>query len=527
MEKELSHQDKRWVWRGLMLVIVALVLAAVLFSFRKYFHRSSSLEADSHQVVDKYANALSIAMQFFDVQKSGKLVNNKIAWRGDSAMGDGSEANLDLSRGMYDAGDHVKFGFPMAFTATVLSWAILEYGNHMNMVNELDNAQESLKWITDFLINAHPSENVLYIQVGDPKLDHTCWERPEEMTEKRPLTQVNASHPGSEVAAESAAAMAAASLVFKSIDSAYSGILLKHAKQLFTFADTYKGFYSISIPGVQNFYNSTGFGDELLWAAAWIYHATGDKSYLNYVSTNGNAFANWGYPSWFSWENKLAGVQVLLSRVNFFGPSEDISTEESLSLQSYRQTAETFLCGLLPESPMATSQRTADGLVWVNRWNPLQYSVASSFLAVVYSDYMLSSQTSNLYCSGKLYEPIELRNFAVSQLDYILGNNRMEMSYLVGYGSRYPQQVHHRGASIPVDANSNCTDGFKWLHTRHPNPNVAVGALVGGPSINDTYSDSRNKAIESEPTIYNSALIVGLVSGLITSSSQVESFVKN
>lgn len=309
MEKE-PHKDKGWVWRGLILVIMALVLAAVLISFRKYVHRSNSSEADAHQVVDKYANALSIAMQFFDVQKSGKLVNNKIAWRGDSALGDGSEVNLDLSRGMYDAGDHVKFGFPMAFTATVLSWAILEYGNHMNMVNELDNAHESLKWITDFLINAHPSENVLYIQVGDPKLDHTCWERPEEMTGKRPLTQVNASYPGTDVAAESAAAMAAASLVFKSIDSAYSGTLLKHAKQLFKFADSYRGSYSISIPGVQDFYNSTGFVDELLWASAWLYHATGDKSYLTYVSANGNAFANWGNPSWFSWENKLAGVQI-------------------------------------------------------------------------------------------------------------------------------------------------------------------------------------------------------------------------
>ncbi|XP_059293066.1 endoglucanase 2-like [Lycium ferocissimum] len=526
MEKE-PHKDKRWVWRGLILVIVALVLAAVLFSFRKYFHRSNSSVADTSQVVDKYANALSIAMQFFDVQKSGKLVNNKIAWRGDSAMGDGSEVNLDLSRGMYDAGDHVKFGFPMAFTATVLSWAILEYGNHMNMVNELESAQESLKWITDFLINAHPSENVMYIQVGDPKLDHTCWERPEAMTGKRPLTQVNASYPGTDVAAESAAAMAAASLVFKSINSAYSRTLLKHAKQLFKFADTYRGSYSISIPKVQEFYNSTGFGDELLWAAAWIYHATEDKSYLRYVATNGNMFANWGNPSWFSWENKLAGVQVLLSRVNFFGSNKDISTEASLSLQLYRQTAETFLCGLLPESPESTSQRTADGLVWVDQWNPLQYSVASSFLAVVYSDYMLSSQTSNLYCNGKLYEPTELRNFAVSQLDYILGDNPMEMSYLVGYGSRYPQQVHHRGASIPVDANSNCSDGFKWLHTRHPNPNVAVGALVGGPSLSDTYTDSRNNTKESEPTTYNSALLVGLISSLITSSSQVESFVKN
>ena len=97
---------------------------------------------------------------------AGKLVNNKISWRGDSALKDGSEAKLDLSKGMYDAGDHIKFGFPMAFTATVLSWAILEYGDQMQTVNQLQPAQDSLKWITDFLVNAHPSENVLFIQVN-------------------------------------------------------------------------------------------------------------------------------------------------------------------------------------------------------------------------------------------------------------------------------------------------------------------------------------------------------------------------
>lgn len=97
---------------------------------------------------------------------AGKLVNNKISWRGDSALGDGKEENLDLTKGMYDAGDLMKFGFPMAFTATILSWAILEYGDHMKQAKELDHIQESLKWITDYLINAHPSGNVLYIQVS-------------------------------------------------------------------------------------------------------------------------------------------------------------------------------------------------------------------------------------------------------------------------------------------------------------------------------------------------------------------------
>lgn len=92
-------------------------------------------------------------------------MDNKISWRGDSALDDGKDASLDLSKGMYDAGDHMKFGFPLAYTATVLSWSILEYGDQMSAAKQLDMALDALKWITDFLINAHASDNVLYVQV--------------------------------------------------------------------------------------------------------------------------------------------------------------------------------------------------------------------------------------------------------------------------------------------------------------------------------------------------------------------------
>lgn len=146
--------------------------------------------------------------------------------------------------------------------------------------------------------------------MGDPEADHKCWERPETMKGKRPLTQINTSVPGTEVAAETAAAMASASLVFKEGDSAYSSTLLKHAKQLFTFANNHRGSYSENIPEVQTYYNSTGYGDELLWAASWLYHATRDKTYLQFVTENGDEFANFGSPTWFSWDNKLAGTQV-------------------------------------------------------------------------------------------------------------------------------------------------------------------------------------------------------------------------
>ncbi|XP_031400022.1 endoglucanase 2-like isoform X2 [Punica granatum] len=536
IEPSGGKEDRRsrckgwWWWWFFVFVFGVLVVAlAVVTILRHYFHSRPSSGVPSHpgDVAEEYVNALGIAMQFFDVQKcmAGKLVNNRIAWRGDSGLEDGRQAGVDLSKGMYDAGDLMKFGFPMAFTATVLSWAILEYGDQMDAVRQLDHAHDSLKWITDYLINAHVSQNVLYIQVGDPKIDHDCWERPETTTEKRPLTQVNVSFPGTEVAAETAAAMASASMVFRKLNSTYSGLLLNHAQQLFAFADTYRGSYSISIPQLQQFYNSSGYGDELLWAASWLYLATEDRSYLRYVTVgNGRIFANWGTPSWFSWDDKYPGVQVLLSRINFFGAKET-SVSENVGLQKYRETAEMMICRLLPDSATATSSRTESGLIWVTEWNSLLHPVASAFLTVLYSDYMLTSRTPVLYCSGKSYKPADLREFAISQVDYVLGKNPVKLSYLVGYGIRYPQYVHHRGSSIPINATTGCQDGFKWLHSPDPNPNVAAGAVVGGPFLNETYIDSRKSSTHAEPSTYNSALLVGLLSGLVSRSSVPKSFV--
>ena len=51
--------------------------------------------------------------------------------------------------------------------------------------------------------------------MGDPDIDHPVWGRPENMTMRRPSYKITESHPGSDVAAETAAAMAAGNLVFK------------------------------------------------------------------------------------------------------------------------------------------------------------------------------------------------------------------------------------------------------------------------------------------------------------------------
>ena len=54
------------------------------------------------------------------------------------------------------------------------------------------------------------------------------------MDTPRTSSQVNASYPGTEVAAETAAALASAALVFKDIDPEYHALLLDRAIKVYT-----------------------------------------------------------------------------------------------------------------------------------------------------------------------------------------------------------------------------------------------------------------------------------------------------
>lgn len=71
-----------------------------------------------------------------------------------------------------------------------------------------------------------------FIQVGDGDTDHYCWQRPEDMTTSRQAYKIDENNPGSDLAGETAAAMAAASIVFKKTNPHYSHLLLHHAQQV-------------------------------------------------------------------------------------------------------------------------------------------------------------------------------------------------------------------------------------------------------------------------------------------------------
>lgn len=72
---------------------------------------------------------------------------------------------MNLIGGYYDAGDNVKFVWPMAFTVSLLSWTAIEYEKEISSVHQLGYLRRAIRWGTNFILKAHSSPTTLYTQV--------------------------------------------------------------------------------------------------------------------------------------------------------------------------------------------------------------------------------------------------------------------------------------------------------------------------------------------------------------------------
>ncbi|TDC72949.1 endoglucanase [Micromonospora sp. KC606] len=439
-----------------------------------------------------YAEALQKSMFFYEAQQSGKKPAwNRVSWRGDSALTDGADVGLDLSGGWYDAGDHVKFGFPMAFSATMLAWGAVEYRDGYVAAGQLPHLLNNLRFVNDYFIRAHPAPNVLYGQVGKGDDDHKWWGPAEVMPMARPAYKIDASCGGADLAGETAAAMAASSMVFRPTDAAYADKLLTHARQLYTFADTVRKNYHECITDATNFYRSwSGWQDELVWGAIWLHRATGDAAHLakaesEYDRLNTeNQSATRSYKWTIAWDNKQFGAYVLLANL----------TGKQKYVDDANRWLDYWTVGVNGEKV----RYSPGGMAVLDTWGALRYAANTAFAALVYSDRTTDATRKARY-----------HDFAVRQINYALGDNPRKSSYVVGFGANPPKNPHHR------TAHGSWWDSSKVpAETRH----VLYGALVGGPSSpDDAYTDNRDDYVMNEvATDYNA----GFTSALARLTSQ-------
>lgn len=423
-----------------------------------------------------YGEALQKSFLFYEAQRSGELPKDKrITWRGNSALNDGSDVYLDLSGGYFDAGDHVKYNLPMASAMTLLSWGVEQYREGYERSGQLDDAMDAIRWGTDFLLKSHITENgktlEFWAQVGNPSIDHAVLELPEQIATIRPSYKINSTNPGTELAAEAAAALASASIIFRATDVAYSDKLLLNAQQLYSFADNYRGSYSDSLPNVTGPYTpQNGFDDELAWGAVWLHKALKAKGeysqqYLNKAEAEyGGLNAGWTQ----DWDNKSQGTALLLA--------------QETGKSSYKNEVSNWLQKWMPGGQVT---RSPGGLAWLGGWGSLRLSANTAFLSAIYADTIEDPNS-------------RYSQFAQQQIDYILGDNPREASYVVGFGNNSPQKVHHQAASqFMTEA--------QWA-SNQANTNILYGAIVGGPTMaNDfAYQDSRQNYVANEVSLdYN------------------------
>ncbi|WP_118134478.1 glycoside hydrolase family 9 protein [Oceanicella sp. SM1341] len=437
-----------------------------------------------------YAEALSLSMQFYYAQYSGDLPDDfPLDWRGDSALTDGADVGRDLSGGWYDAGDHVKFGLPMASSATLLAWGASDYAEGYKASGSYDDILTHLEWVTDYFLRAYDdkgtarlSDDVFYAQVGNGGTDHAYWGAPEDMSMARPAYAVTAQTPGTEVTAETAAALAASSIVFREAGRAgYANELLAAAEKLFAFSEAYQGTYTNAVPDAASYYNSwSGYQDELAWSAAWLHRATGDAEYLakaqGWYSPSGTS---WG----LSWDNKSMGTATLLAG------------EPGGS--SYYADLGQHLDHWMNSLARTPGTETNEGLAWLDAWGANRYAANTAFLALEYAGLTEARGGAQARVDAVL-------DFASDQLDYMLGDNPDGQSYVVGFGDDYPLNPHHRAAS----GTTNISDPA-------PNAHTLYGALVGGPDVNGTYTDARTDYVANEVATDYNAGFSGALAGLL------------
>lgn len=412
-----------------------------------------------------YAEALQKSMYFYECQQAGPLPEwNEVEWRADSTMSD------EITGGWYDAGDHVKFNLPMAYSASMLAWGLYQYPDGLEQTGELETYVNNLSFVLDYLAACDEGDTAVY-QVGNGQMDHTWW-GPVELLEYgmkdngADYTKARAVLRGTDsaVCGEMAAALAAGSCALKG-RSDKTGDYLKHAENLFRLADETRSDEAYNNSDASGFYRSSHFYDELFYAANWLYIATGEQSYLDkatsYIPNLGKELGSdelkysWG----MCWDDVMQGGLLLYA----------INTNDSFYIGRVQKHLNYW----------TDSVKTLDGgAKWLTTWGCLRYATTAGFLASVACDTVLKGTDTTKY-----------QQFYEDQINYCLGNNPDGQSFVVGYGERSPQNPHHRTAH------------GSWknaLDTPETNRHILYGALVGGPNEDGSYEDDRQNYINNE-----------------------------
>ncbi|MBP3243132.1 MAG: glycoside hydrolase family 9 protein [Ruminococcus sp.] len=442
-----------------------------------------------------YAEALQKSMFFYEVQQAGKLPEwNEVSWRADSMVDeDGNETDV-CTGGWFDAGDHFKFTLTNAYAASVLAWGYLEYKDAVDKKGLGELYRNNVQWGLDYLMQCDRGDKIIGT-VGDftgGSTDHNIWCSAEVYLRKHHLNNDDWVRPYDEIAdsttmALSAAALAEGYIMFKDTQPEKAAAYLKQAETYFKSADALRDNENGAMGSM---YNPSSWVDDCMYAACWLYKATGDESYLNKIKSdyipkfpteeqsNDKKFT-WG----FCWDDTTQGAALLYAQIT--------GDQEWIDHISHHLD---YWMGGYGGKKIAY---TPDGMAWLFNWGSARHVSATAWLAKLASDTIFKDNAD----LAKKYD-----DWAKGQMDYIFGDNALGLSYVLGMGENQPTAFHHRTASGIHDDHWNElgqeSGGDEGWQTEYAH--TLYGALVGGPDQEGKYVNQVSKYEYSEVAIdYN------------------------
>ena len=416
-------------------IAAALMSAALTLSSASVMNTGLTASADDEPKYN-YGEALALSLYFFDSNACGSgITGGPLTWRGDCHTYDGhakvsEAANLpasarsiidadgdgtfDMDGGYHDAGDHVKFNLTIGFSMSSLALADYLNDGIFAKAGCQDHFAAVLKRGADYLmkttvLNSSGEVEAICYQVSDSS-DHGYWTAPETQDYPRKTYWMGANNNNTKICGDMVNALAGTAYALRTYDPDYAAKCLKYAKAIFEFGKSHKGNEQTGNDGMYG--NAEDFQDEFLTAQAWLYlNNAGDKPTTvpkdaQYSSEFGTEYDGYLY----SWDKQYQGYCCMMYKI-----TEDEAYKKELIAEYDKQ-------GGLPDGQFVGK--------WT--WGNSRYNCALQMTALA----IAGKDKESSYAKGARY-----------QMDFILGNNDLNYSFLIGFGEKWPTHFHHRAAN--------------------------------------------------------------------------------
>lgn len=429
-----------------------------------------------------YAEALQKSLFFYEVQQSGILPEwNSVPWRADSMINEeGVETDI-IPGGWFDAGDHFKFTLTNAYSASVLAWGYIQYKDAVDKAGLGEAYRNNVQWGLDYVMQADRGDKIIGT-IGDftgGSTDHNIWCSAEVYLRKHHLNNGDWERPYDEIADSTTIALCAAALaqgyiIFKDDQPDKAAAYLAQAKKYFETADKIRDNEN---GAMGTMYKPSSWVDDCMYAANWLYMATGDESYLKKIESDyipqfptESQSTDWKYTWGFCWDDTTQAAALLYA----------INTGKQEWIDHISHHLDYWDEGYGGKRVAYTD----DGLAYLMNWGPLRHATSTAWIAKLASDTIFKDDAA----LSKKYD-----EWAKSQMEYCFGDNSTGLCYVLGMGEKNPTAIHHRTASGIHDDHWNElgkeSGGAEGWQTEYAH--TLYGALIGGPDSKGNYDQSQ------------------------------------